>query len=147
MNIFDQYLDKIKEISLDLSKNNDLILPDNLDGITAEIPPSKFDSDISTNVAMVLSKINKKSPLDLASVFTKEIKNKDKLIDEISIVKPGFINIKFKSILKNLFKKIKQNPGRFISSDQIEKNKYRAISDFISGMTDRYAINLHQNLK
>ena len=59
MNIFDQYLDKIKKILLDLSKNDNLILPNKLDGITAEIPPSKFNSDISTNVAMVLSKINK----------------------------------------------------------------------------------------
>jgi len=46
MNIFDQYLDKIKKILFDLSKNNNLILPDKLDGITAEIPPSKFKSDI-----------------------------------------------------------------------------------------------------
>ena len=37
--------------------------------LTAEIPPSKFNSDISTNVAMVLSKINKKSPIELAEYF------------------------------------------------------------------------------
>ena len=49
MNIFDLYLEKIKKIILDLSKNGDLILPDKLDAITAEIPPSKFNSDISTN--------------------------------------------------------------------------------------------------
>ena len=42
-------LDKIKEILSTLSSNGDLILPDSLNGITAEIPPSKFDSDISTN--------------------------------------------------------------------------------------------------
>ena len=59
MNIFEQYLEKIKKILLDLSKEGDLILPDKFDGITAEIPPSKFNSDISTNVAMVLSKINR----------------------------------------------------------------------------------------
>ena len=64
MNIFEQYLDKIKEILSTLSSNGDLILPDSLNGITAEIPPSKFDSDISTNVAMVLSKINNKSPFE-----------------------------------------------------------------------------------
>ena len=37
MNIFDQYLDKIKKTILELSKKGNLILPDNLDGITAEI--------------------------------------------------------------------------------------------------------------
>ena len=76
MNIFDQYLDKIKNIILDLSKDSDLILPDKLDGITAEIPPSKFNSDISTNVAMVLSKLNKKSPTELANVIAEVIKKK-----------------------------------------------------------------------
>ena len=99
MNIFDQYLNKIKKILLDLSKNGDLILPDKLDGITTEIPPSKFNSDISTNVAMVLSKLNKK------------------------------------------------NPKKFISKKQLSSDKYRAISDFISGMTDRYAINLYSRFK
>ena len=58
MNIFDLYLEKIKKILLDLSKDSNLVLPENLDGITVETPPQKFDSDISTNVAMFLSKIN-----------------------------------------------------------------------------------------
>ena len=98
MNIFDQYLEKIKKILIDLSNNGNLILPEILDGITTEIPPSKFNSDISTNVAMVLSKINKKSPTDLASIIAEAIKKSDKLIEDISIVKPGFINIKFKPI-------------------------------------------------
>ncbi len=52
-----------------------------------------------------------------------------------------------KLIIKKLFKKIKKNPKKFISKEQLYKGKYRAISDFISGMTDRYAINLHRNFK
>jgi dGTPase len=56
-------------------------------------------------------------------------------------------NDKGKSIIKKLFKKIKQNPKKFISKKQLSSDKYRAISDFISGMTDRYAINLHNNIK
>ena len=103
MNIFEQYLDKIKKTLLDFSKKGDLILPDTLDGITAEIPPSKFNSDISTNVAMVLSKINKKSTIDLAQTLSESIKKGDKLIEDISIIKPGFINIKFKPIFWNNF--------------------------------------------
>jgi dGTPase len=51
-------------------------------------------------------------------------------------------NNKGKLIIKKLFNKIKQNPKKFISNQQLSKDKYRAISDFISGMTDRYAINL-----
>ena len=56
-------------------------------------------------------------------------------------------NNKGKSIIKKLFNKIKKNPKKFISKEQLSTNKYRAISDFISGMTDRYAINLHNNIK
>ena len=56
-------------------------------------------------------------------------------------------NNKGKSIVKRLFEKIKLNPRKFISTEQLNKDKYRAISDFISGMTDRYAINLHKNFK
>ena len=56
-------------------------------------------------------------------------------------------NNKGKTIIKKLFNKIKQNPKKFISKEQLSKDKYRAISDFISGMTDRYAINLHGIIK
>ena len=56
-------------------------------------------------------------------------------------------NNKGKSIIKKLFDKIKKNPKKFILKDQLTKDKYRAISDFISGMTDRYAINLYNNIK
>ena len=124
MNIFDQYLDKIKKILLDLSKNENLILPVSLDGITAEIPPLEFDSDISTNIAMVLSKINKKSPIELANYLSEKIKNEDKLIDNISVVKPGFINIKFQSVFWTDFsKEIFQNPKSFgINTKEIKKN-------------------------
>ena len=124
MNIFDQYLDKIKKIILELSKNSDLILPDKLDAITTEIPPTKFNSDISTNVAMVLSKANKRSPIDLAETLAKAIKKDDKLIEDISIIKPGFINIKFKTIFwTNFAEELIKNYKTFgINTKEKKKN-------------------------
>ena len=56
-------------------------------------------------------------------------------------------NNKGKSIIKNLFSRIAKNPNKFISKKLLDKDKHRAISDFISGMTDRYAINLYNNIK
>jgi dGTPase len=50
-------------------------------------------------------------------------------------------------IIKKLFGIIKSNPRKFLTKDQLTKDKFRAISDFISGMTDRYAINLYNNFK
>ena len=52
-----------------------------------------------------------------------------------------------KKIIKNLFEKISKKPKKYLNKDQLKFDKYRAISDYISGMTDRYAINLHKILK
>ena len=56
-------------------------------------------------------------------------------------------NQRGKIIIKKLFEIIKLNPRKFLTKDQLTKDKFRAISDFISGMTDRYAINLYNNFK
>ena len=56
-------------------------------------------------------------------------------------------NQRGKMIIKKLFNIIKSNPRKFLTKDQLTKDKFRAISDFISGMTDRYAINLYNNFK
>ena len=131
MNIFEEYLNKIKKILLDLANNEELILPEKLDGITAEIPPSKFNSDISTNVAMFLSKLNNKSPIDLAKFLIKPIKDNDELIEDISAVKPGFINIKFKSIFWTKFtQSIIENSKQYGINKNEKKNNY--LIEFVS---------------
>ena len=131
MNIFDQYLDKIKNVLLDLSKNGSIVLPEKMDGITAEIPPAKFNSDISTNVAMVLSKANNKSPSDLANILVKAIKEKDELIDNISVVKPGFINIKFQPIFWTKFvKELIKNSDNYGINTKEKKQSY--LIEFVS---------------
>ena len=131
MNIFDQYTDKIKQILLDLSRKGEVILPDTFEGITTELPPSKFKSDISTNVAMVLSKINKKSPIDIADTLAKAIKKSDEQIDDISVVKPGFINIKFKPIFwTNFVQDIMKNSKIFGVNTQEKKKNY--LVEFVS---------------
>ena len=131
MNIFELYLDKIKSVIVDLNKNNKLEIPESFNGINAEIPPPKFDCDISTNVAMVLSKINKTSPLQLAEKLAPEIKNNDSEIETISVAKPGFINIKFKpSYWSNFIKKITDNADSFGINDKEKKNNY--LVEFVS---------------
>ena len=56
-------------------------------------------------------------------------------------------NNKGKKIIRKLFDEIYSNPRKYLSKEQLKLNKYRAIADFISGMTDRYAINLYNNIK
>ena len=52
-----------------------------------------------------------------------------------------------KKIIKKLFFTIIKNPKRYLTKDQLKKDSYRAIADYISGMTDRYAINLYKSTK
>ncbi len=131
MNIFENYLEELKGILLNLSKKDILILPDKLSGVTTEIPPTQFKSDLSTNVAMVLSKINKKKPSDLAAILVEELRKKDKFIDDISIVKPGFINIKFKPIFwTNFIINIIKNSNSFGVNKNENKKKY--LVEFVS---------------
>jgi len=105
MNIFNIYLERIKKLLLILKSNGEIEIPDVLDGINVDAPPHNFDCDISTNVAMVLSKINKKSPLVLAEKIINHIKDDDSNIESITVEKPGFINIKFKKVFWNEFTK------------------------------------------
>ena len=131
MNIFDLYLEKIKKILLDLSKDSNLVLPENLDGITVETPPQKFDSDISTNVAMYLSKINNKSPSELSEILIEKIKKQDELIENIVFAKPGFINITFKPIFWTKFvEEIINNSKTFGVNQKEKKNNY--LIEFVS---------------
>ena len=131
MNIFDINLDKIKKIIIDQNKKGSLKLPDNLDSINVDIPPKQFDYDISTNVAMVLSKLNQKSPIDLANQLIELIKKDNTYIDSISIAKPGFINIKFRQNFWNEFlKDIINGKTTFGSNNKQKKLKY--LIEFVS---------------
>ena len=131
MNIFDIYLDKIKKVLDTLSKKDEIVLPEKLDGINAEIPPAKFDCDISTNVAMVLSKANQKSPIDLGNIISKSLVESDNMIEKAEVVKPGFININLKpEFWSNFSKEILDNSKSFGKNSKEEKNNY--LVEFVS---------------
>jgi len=131
MNIFDIYLNKIKNLIIKLNKDNKIKIPDSLNGINVDIPPPQLDFDISTNVAMFLSKLNKKPSLNLANQLCELIKNEDDNIDVLSVAKPGFINIKFKTLFWNNFlKEIINNNENFGVNLKEKKNKY--LVEFVS---------------
>ncbi len=100
----------------------------------------KTHKDISTSKKMIVCFS------DNIQSSEKEIKFflRNKMYDNKSVLKK---NQRGKMIIKKLFTIIKSNPKKFLHKDQLDKNKFRAISDFISGMTDRYAINLYNDYK
>tara|TARA_B110001452_G_scaffold262987_1_gene263779 strand:- start:216 stop:1334 length:1119 start_codon:yes stop_codon:yes gene_type:complete len=52
-----------------------------------------------------------------------------------------------KKIIRDLFLSIKKKSNKFLTKEQLKFDEHRAIADFISGMTDRFAIKLHKGLK
>ena len=53
-----------------------------------------------------------------------------------------------RNVINALFKKIKKNPKKFINIKKYSNsNTERVICDYIAGMTDRYAINLYEQIK
>jgi len=55
-------------------------------------PKNKSHGDLSTNIAMQLSRELKLKPLDIAHFIVDNLKIKDSIIGEVEIVRPGFIN-------------------------------------------------------
>ena len=130
MNIFIDYLKKIKKSLKNLEKNKLIILPKDLENLTVELPPKELEGDISCNAALILSKINKKSPSDLAELLKKQLLKDFSEFEKILVVKPGFINIILKDIFwKKFLEKLLKLKGKYGSSDN-EKNKYNV--EFVS---------------
>ena len=55
---------------------------------------------------------------------------------------------KGKIIINDLFKHLLKNSKKYINENMFKnEHKERVIADFVAGMTDRYAINLHKKIK
>ena len=83
MNIKDNLKDLLKKAITNLGVDEDI-------DIIVEIPKNKTHGDYATNIAMVLSKKLKDTPMNIAE----KLKNflNDELIETITIMPPGFIN-------------------------------------------------------
>ena len=130
MNIFKLYRDKIIDIIKSANKKNLIKLPDNLDSINVDLPPKKFNCDLSTNVSMVLSKPNNKSPIEIAELISNLLKKEDQYIDKIQIEKPGFININLNYEFWNFFSKEILNIKNYGSLENLNQKKY--LIEFVS---------------
>ena len=94
MNIFENYLLKIKKIILENKDNLNLENIKILSDVNLEIPPEHFNCDLSTNIALVLSKKNKISPNILAKNIKNLLTKKINHFEKIEVAGPGFLNIK-----------------------------------------------------
>ena len=121
MNIFEEYLNKISDL---IVKNKKILKLSNLNkfkGVVVEIPPSEFNFDLSCNICLVLGKINKINPRELANKIKDLILEDLKDFLNIEIAGPGFLNIKLSNdaLISNINKILKnrKNYGQKISND------------------------------
>ena len=130
MNIFSYYQTKILIVLKKLQKKGILKIPNQQKFFTVELPPKNQKADISCNVALTLSKINKNSPIDLAKSLKNHLLKNFKEFDDIVIAGPGFLNISFKSLFwqKYLTKIIKLD-SKF-GSTKSNRKKYNI--EFVS---------------
>ena len=104
MNIFEHHLLEIKNLTVKKKSILKLDKVGNLDSINLEIPPEKFNFDLSCNIALVLAKENNQDPKVLAEKFKKVFLEKISNFSEIEIAGPGFLNINLsnKAIINNI---------------------------------------------
>ena len=147
-NIYKKYKKKINQHNYKIATYQ--IIRDSIDFMIRDLIDNT-KKNLNYNKIKIYKDINKTSFLMVD--FSDKVKNseseiryflKTKMYNNKNVLKK---NNKGKLIIKKLFYKIKKKPIKFLSKKQLFKNKNRAISDFISGMTDRYAINLYNNIK
>ena len=146
--IYRQYKNKINKNNYKIATHQ--IIRDSIDLMIKDLIKNT-KKNISYNNIKTLKDINKTSFLivefsDKVKKYENEIRYflKTKMYNNKNVLTK---NNKGKSIIKKLFNKINQDPQKYISKKNLNVDKYRAISDFISGMTDRYAINLYDSIK
>ena len=129
MNIFENYLSKINKVILDNKKSLELTVLKDLDNVTLEVPPEHINYDLSSNVSLVLAKINKLNTINLAGRIQDLLLNKIKHFEKIDVAGPGFLNIKLsKEGLINNINNIFKNKDKYGSK---KSNKYYNI-EFVS---------------
>ncbi|WP_417623719.1 arginine--tRNA ligase [Paremcibacter congregatus] len=95
MNIFESYLGALGTIISDLGAADKLPRDLDLKNVTIEPPRDASHGDISTNVAMVLTKQARMKPRDIAELVAEGL-NALEDVEKVDVAGPGFINITLK---------------------------------------------------
>ena len=129
MNIFYENEKKITDLIKKNKKNLGLNQLSDFKGINVEIPPSDFGCDLSCNACLVLGKINKVNPIELANKVKILIINEIKDFASVDVAGPGFLNFKLNKeyLLKNI-NKILENRNDY--GKKLSNNNYNI--EFVS---------------
>jgi len=129
MNIFETYLQILQNLIIDNNKALNIDSDINMEGVTIETPPLEFNFDLSTNIALVLAKKTKQSPIKLAESIKEVILENLEDFSSIEVAGPGFINFKFSStIYQKLILKILKTNDKYGSNNKNEKYNVEFVS-------------------
>lgn len=109
----------------------DAKLTDEVPDIKIEIPKDTKNGDFSTNIAMVLTKIARRNPREIAEMISTHIDKSQAEIESIDIAGPGFINFKMKSSsLVSIIDKVLTEQKRYGRATQVYPKKI--LLEFVS---------------
>ena len=147
-NIYKKYKSQIKNNNKQVILNQivrdsiNLMVKDIIDNTIENIKRNKVNSKnkiySSTNLIVDFSSKYKSIIREIRSFLRISMYNNKKVL---------LNNNNGKKIIKKLFNKIQKKPNLFISHLSNKSDKQRAVADFISGMTDRYAISIYNKIK
>lgn len=113
-----------KEASIKLEYLKDL-------NLVFDVPKNENHGDISSNAAMLLTKVLKKNPRQIAEKIISNLKVDNKIISKVEIAGPGFINFFFTpSFIPEIIKEINQSPDKYGKSNRYSGK--RANVEFVS---------------
>ncbi len=129
MNIFEKFSGEIKKLVEENRKKLGLTEVNEFSGVTVENPPPHFNFDLSCNISLILAKINKLKPIDLANKIKILLLDNIKDFKNIEVAGPGFLNIKLNDdSIKKLIFSILEEKDHFGSS----KSNKRYNIEFVS---------------
>ncbi|MDR1334242.1 MAG: arginine--tRNA ligase, partial [Holosporaceae bacterium] len=98
--------------------------------VSIDLPKESSFGDFSTNIAMILAKKLKRSPMELAEEIAAELRKNDQ-IEKVEVKKPGFINLfvprdvfldHIPDVLEQNFGKLDLGKGRSINIEYVSAN-------------------------
>jgi arginyl-tRNA synthetase len=123
MNIFETYKEKIQSLIIENCESLNIDPKINFEGVVIEVPPQEFNFDLSSNIALVLAKKTKQSPIKLANFIKDILIKKINDFSDIEIAGPGFINFRFNSktyqkLILEILKSKKKYGSRFKKNEK-----------------------------
>jgi arginyl-tRNA synthetase len=130
MNVFSHFESRFRDVALSLQKAG--VLPPEWQqvALTVEPPRDPSHGDVASNAAMVLTKLAKMPPRDLAARFVEALQGTED-IARIDIAGPGFINLTLeKAFWPKLLKEVLASGDKFGRSKLGRKQKVNV--EFVS---------------